>query len=150
MKRLLAACLFLIPVDAVRADQASDISACRSFKSDAARLACYDGIPISAPAKISSGGTISWADLNVDYKELRGKTVTTSGYFVIMGDQGILYESSNDLGMNALFLDVERVPREQRRDLFKHCSNGCDATVSGKVGDILMQRGITAKSIMVE
>lgn len=145
---LLAAFLFLIPLGSARADQSSDIAACRSFTAEGARLACYDGISISAPAKASSGDAISWADLNVDYKQLRGKTVTTSGFFLMMGDQGLLYDQGG--GMVAFFLDIEKLPRAQRSALYENCTSGCEVAVTGKVSDIMMQRGIKAQSITVQ
>ncbi|MBB4243714.1 MULTISPECIES: hypothetical protein [Rhizobium] len=132
--------------------QAGDVFTCRKIANDAARLDCYDTLfgktGEGAAKKVDTALTISWSDLQVDYKKMRGQSVTTSGKFLFMGEQGLLYDKNG--GMTAFFVNVEKLPRDQLSLLYNNCTSGCDISVSGKVGDVMMQRGITAASVNLE
>jgi hypothetical protein len=137
----------------ITAAYAGDVFTCRKIGNDVARLECYDALfgKTGAPAstsKVEAAPSISWSDLQVDYKKMRGKNVTTNGKFLFMGEQGLLYDKN--MGMTAFFVDVEKLPRDQRSLLYRNCTAGCDLSITGKVGDVIMQRGIVADSISLD
>ncbi len=152
MKIAFLAMIALIAIDVSRA-QAGDVFTCRKISSDTSRLDCYDKLfgKTASPASeinVTDMPMISWSDLQVDYKKMRGKSVTTSGKFLFMGDQGLLYDKN--MGMTAFFVDVESLPRDQRSLLYDNCTMGCNLNVTGKVGDVMMQKGIKAANVSLD
>lgn len=148
IRKITATTLLLLPASIGHADHAGDLAACRAISASSARLACYDNIGVQKASKPTDDEITSWTDLNVDYKSLRGKTVTTSGFLLIMGEEGLLYDKAD--GMVAFFVDIKKLPRPQRAQLYENCTSGCSLTLTGKVGDVMMQRGITATKIELE
>ncbi|TBY42265.1 hypothetical protein [Rhizobium leguminosarum] len=130
---------------------AGDVFACRKISDGKDRLNCYDdlfGPPAGAAKQTTEGTEISWTDLQVDYDDMRGKTVTTSGKFMFLGEQGLLYD--RQMGMTAFFVNVQKLPRDQRSLLYSNCGAGCDVRLTGKVEQIMMQRGITATKVTLD
>ncbi|MCH4548508.1 MULTISPECIES: hypothetical protein [Rhizobium] len=130
---------------------AGDVFACRKIADGKDRLNCYDelfGAPSGSAKQSAEGAEISWTDLQVDYNEMKGKTVTTSGKFLFMGEQGLLYD--RQMGMTAFFVNVQKLPRDQRSLLYSNCGTGCDVRLTGKVEEIMMQRGITATRVTLD
>ena len=150
MKIIILALLAML-VGEVPDTLAGDVFACRKITEGKDRLNCYDDLfgPPSGTAKQSAEGKeISWTDLQVDYNEMKGKTVTTSGKFLIMGEQGLLYD--RQMGMTAFFVNMQKLPRDQRSLLYSNCGTGCDVRLTGKVEEIMMQRGITATNVTLD
>lgn len=143
-------------VDETRLDQ------CRRVSDSLERLVCFDGLasskeaPIpraaSAPAQPSATAQagasyqqVSLTDLQVDAKELRGRSVEATGVMQQVGQLVMLKETL--LSMNAVFVEIDTIPREERRRIFQMCGQGCTATVRGKAMTVMMNPGIKAEHV---
>lgn len=126
---------------------AAQAGECGKIKSNEQRLACYDALEAKASAA-ASGGEMDIADFKTDKGKLRGRQVSLRGFLTTFGDDALLMQQIGDL--NPVFIDVSRVPREQRRQLMS-CGNVCRGTVAGTVGGVSVgQVGVIATSIAFE
>ena len=133
--------------------QAGDVFTCRKISNDSARLQCYDGLfgmtaGASTGANAVKASKMQWSDLQTDYQDLVGQTVTTTGSFTFFGENALLTDDRG--GMAAMLVNIEKLPRDQRRALYKSCTMPCTVNITGTVGDVMMQRGLTATSVALD
>lgn len=88
---------------------------------------------------------ISLTDLKLDKATLIGKKVEVAGFLQTMGDISMISDGLFD--MNKLFVETEKLSRENRKFLLENCSSGCQVTVRGTVSSVMMNEGIVADSI---
>ena len=88
---------------------------------------------------------MEFVDLLLDIRSLAGEKIETSAVGQLVGNMFLLKQSVFDL--NVLFVDIDGLPREQRKMLLTSCSAGCRLTVSGSVGTVMLQPGIIAEKI---
>lgn len=131
-----------------------DLLPCRAHDDVVERLRCYDQTAsarasngASADAAQSAYATTSITDLRLDADALAGKRITVTGALQQVGELVLLKQALFDA--NAIFIDVKRVPREERRRILELCARGCTATVSGKVERVMMQPGLLAEHVLV-
>ena len=124
-----------------------ELLACAKIVPDSERLNCYDhaaGGSDKVDANISES-IVSVADILADFDELKGKQVKTGGFLLMMGQQGVLYAQRGD--MTAVFVEVGKLPKSVRHDIFSNCGGGCDVKVTGKVTTEMMNPGLEAQSV---
>jgi len=135
------------------AQETKAVAQCRSITVEAERLSCYDkvvdGEGRTPPVKGQrSYGIIRLTDLKLYQADMSGSLVQASGLLKLAGRYGLLGSDYED--PHPLAVDLETVPREQRRKVLERCTdNGCIVTVRGTVGQILSMPGIAADTIDV-
>ena len=87
-------------------------------------------------------------DLKLDKNELRGKRVAVHAGVQVMGEVAFL--KSGPMDMTPIFLDISKLPRDARKKLLSDCSMLCNATVSGRVGEVMMQVGVVAETAVFD
>lgn len=148
MRAAVAALFFVVAVPSygMAEFREADFRACASKANPHERLACFDGLGTVKPTgAVSEGRRVTVPEVMADFSELSGTRVTARGFVLMMGQQALLYAEMGS--MTALFVDVESLPRDQRRSLFERCSGGCSAEFTGKVTKIIMQPGIRAEAV---
>lgn len=90
---------------------------------------------------------VALIDLKLDINKMAGKNIETEATVQIVGDFGMLQSGMMDA--NPLFLDYQKIPREQRKNLLEQCSLGCSARIQGKVGSVMFQNGIIADAVLL-
>ena len=150
---LLAAFIAMVAACASTSAFADDreLLSCTVKRIDSERLKCYDDLveKMSEQNKpAASGEAVSVADVLADFSSFQGKTVTVNGTLLMMGQQGVLYAAIGS--MTALFVGVERLPKDVRQQIFSKCGAGCGVTVTGKVTSIMMNPGVSALSLTFE
>lgn len=143
------ALLLLLPTP-VRAEVSqSELKACSAKSNPQERLACFDALGGVKPAMPSVGlPRVTVPQVMADLSDLIGKKVVVSGFVLMMGQQALLYSSMGE--MTALFVEIDRLPRDQRMVLFEKCGSGCSAEFTGKVSKIMMQPGLKAESFILD
>lgn len=126
--------------------RAGDSASCASIANDQERLACFDASAKAAAAPASDQMSVS--DILADFKSLHGKRVQASGLLLTMGQTAILYAERGS--MTAVFVNVDKLPGDERRRMYKECGSGCDADVIGKVTTVMMNPGLNAESISLK
>lgn len=86
-------------------------------------------------------------DLKTDKATLVGKTVEVEGMLGFFAELGVLSEYVGD--MSAIFIDVSRVERDQRRKLIA-CRTVCKGIVHGKVGPVAGEIGVVADRLILD
>lgn len=106
----------------------------------------------SAKERPSSPGAsaplLDMDDLRLDMASLDGKKVRVRGVGNYMMDMFMLKKSMTD--MSPMIVDITQLPRDQRREIMKQCSDlmsGCRVTVHGTVGKVSFQKGLLAERI---
>lgn len=124
-----------------------DIIKCKGITDHAVRLDCYDSAVDASSENVEAhnSGAISWKDFRLDYQSLKGEVITTSGLLLLFGDGGMLYDV--DMGITAFFVEIKRLPRDQRRAILERCSSPCAVDITGRAADVLMNPGIIATNV---
>ncbi len=105
-------------------------------------------LPASTGSSSKSTGeynALSLTDFRLDADDLIGKKIEVSGILQTMGDMSMLGEEL--FTMNKVFVDTKKLPRDSRRFIIEKCEQGCQITVRGKAGKVLMNNGIIAEAI---
>lgn len=87
-------------------------------------------------------------DLRVDLQSLNGKRVRTNGVGHYVLNSFILKKSNTDT--NIIFIDIESLPREERREIVTRCSNiteTCQISITGIVRSTGYRIGLVAEKI---
>jgi hypothetical protein len=137
---------FLAPLVIVSWVQAADeISVCRSLKDKDQRLACFDRT--TAPRPAADGETIGITDFLLDAKELSGKKVVVEG--VLQAFAGMTFLKKDLVGADFATVQVDNLPRTQRKAILEKCDQGCNATVDGIARVEYSQKIIQARDIQI-
>lgn len=91
---------------------------------------------------------IDLIDLKLDVAKMSGKSVTVHGTITILGDMAMLGEGSFD--STPIPVSLSRLSRDDRKALLENCEMQCGLTIKGKVGDVMMQKGVIAESIALD
>lgn len=94
----------------------------------------------------SEATKMSFNDLYVDYNNLIGKKIQVDGHFLIYGDMAALSQSATSA--TTLYADTSGLPRDDRKLLLVHCSEGCNVIIEGTVGNVQFQKGISATKLI--
>lgn len=119
-------------------DVTAESARCASIQDDGQRLACYDALhqPMAqdgAPGEMAPEyARMELLDLKTDIRSLRGAKVQAEGVVQMMGEMVLLKDSMMD--MTPIMVKIERLPREQRRQLLRDCSTLCNGEFYGAVG----------------
>lgn len=84
-------------------------------------------------------------DLYVDFNGLVGETVSVRGFLIASGDTSVMTQKIGASAM--LFVDTVKLSRQERRELLRKCSQGCDIGIEGVVSLLQYQKGITATKV---
>lgn len=84
-------------------------------------------------------------DLYIDFNGLVGETVSVRGFLIASGDTSVMTQKIGASAM--LFVDTVKLSRQERRELLRKCSQGCDIGIEGVVSLLQYQKGITATKI---
>lgn len=105
------------------------LSACRGKTDALERLVCFDALASSVTSTISGGSNtrtakqsykpVSLVDFRTDAAELQGQRIELAGVLQQLGDMILLKEEI--FSMNAVFVDINAIPREDRRRVFQYC-----------------------------
>lgn len=88
---------------------------------------------------------VSVTDLRLDAESLGGKRVEISGVLQMMGDLAMLGEER--FSMNKIFVETKNLPRNDRKFIIQNCESGCQVTIRGKAGNVMMNVGLVAEEI---
>lgn len=80
-----------------------------------------------------------------DYGSFRGTIVQIRGYLLSMGETLILYEKFGS--MNAVFVDYSAMSSDDKKYILKRCGSGCTITLIGTPGNVMMNKGLLARTI---
>lgn len=83
------------------------------------------------PTKDPNYRDISLDDLKLDKERLIGKKIRVSGLYQLMGDESLLAGDPGD--MSPLWLDVHKVPREERKAMLDCPDRQCTFEIEGTV-----------------
>ncbi|MFC2252508.1 hypothetical protein ACETRX_22925 [Labrys portucalensis] len=85
-------------------------------------------------------------DYRVDQKQLLGQKVDISGFVFMMSEAWLKRDQMDAITTR---LDVEDLPREDRKRLLTDCQYGCAVRLWGTVSNISFVRGITVEKIEI-
>lgn len=155
-----AATLFIVAISclllarqsfAAEVNVQDEVMRCSGIESDSPRLACFDELSYQirhpredAATEEAACQEIKLDDLKLDIRDLNGECFTVNGEIIILGQMATLGAGGFDT--SPLFLDVQELPREQRKILLR-CNPTCRLTITGIVGSVMMQPGLIVKSI---
>jgi hypothetical protein len=129
-----------------RAQSPDELALCRAIEDDARRLACYDAIHLSTASPLSKYTRMSLEDLKLDILTSRGRFVEVAG--VLRASSGALSLGVDAADERPLPIDVEALPRQDRRALLDECTEGCNAIVQGRVNPVRFTTGIVADRVI--
>lgn len=104
-------------------------------------------VPTSTKAA-EDKGSIDLIDLKLDIDKMSGKSVTVHGTISILGDFAMLGEGGFD--STPIPVEIGKLPRADRKKLLQNCEMQCGVTISGKVGSVMLQKGIVAQTIVLD
>ncbi len=132
---------------------------CMATQDDHKRLACYDKLGADMAAAAEGGAVppraraakyqkVDLLDLKVDMKQLSGKKVAVEGVVLMLGE--MMYLGTEPGDASSVSVNVEKLPREDRKRLRKDCADACGRVqVNGTVQkDALDNFEIAADQIM--
>ncbi|GEP00635.1 hypothetical protein [Methylobacterium haplocladii] len=117
---------------------------CRTVADSLERLKCFDGLGPAPVAQVGAYEKMTLIDWKTDKASLQGKKVEVEGLAMPFAGGALLSIQAGDV--SPVFLDVERVPRDQRRRLLG-CSPMCRLSVQGSGGTVQYQQGIIADTL---
>lgn len=126
MLKYLIGCALLMS-SAAHADEFSDaFSQCAVTKSDQQRLKCYDGLRENPVKSISAEKSnpseypnIDINDLKVDFSNLNGKKFSVAAYVQSFG--GVYFMKSESMDTSPISLDINKLPRDDRKKIISDC-----------------------------
>lgn len=86
-------------------------------------------------------------DLKLDIKNMDGQRVAVRGKLIIVGDIAMLSDPKEVMDMTSVSVNLDGLPRDQRKQLLTKCGSGCKLKVTGTVGAVLFQPGIIAEDV---
>lgn len=122
-----AALAFLLITSFANAEDVTDaFGKCAITENDQRRLACYDKIrdeivKNNTPSKTATSKypNIDMADLKVDIEKLNGRRFSVAGY--VQSFAGSNFLKSDSMDANPIILDVDGLPRDDRKKLINEC-----------------------------
>lgn len=87
-------------------------------------------------------------DLKVDMKDMANKKVAVSGVLGMVGD--LAYLGTEEADMSSVSVNIEKLPREDRKRILKDCAGYCDdVQINGTIRkDVLDNYEIVAEQIV--
>ena len=89
---------------------------------------------------------IDIVDFLVDFDQYAGQDVILSGVLLTAGDTMILYQSRGST--NGVFVDPSSLSPDQHKFLLTKCGDGCNATLEGEAGTVMLNKGLVATKII--
>jgi hypothetical protein len=99
------------------------------------------------PAADKEYPAISLSDLKLDRKRMIGRKITVSGTYTQVGDMSTLSSGLGDT--SPIFMDVSRLPPDQRKALLDCGAGQCEVDVEGVVGPLSLDIGVQALNITI-
>jgi hypothetical protein len=128
------------------------LTRCPTIQDGLSRLSCYDAALKRAGQEPVARAAFPLVDL-VDFKtnrtDLLTKPVQISGRLGIIGQYGAL-RSPDGIDNNPVWISVDRLKPERRKEIATLCARRCIATVRGRVGHVFSDIGVAAEAIEVE
>ena len=162
--------LLTLPCPSPRAEEVSStrLDQCRQMTDRLDRLICFDAlasgketsvqvVAAQAPPALAASvkarpdpskyQQLTITDFLVDAADLGGKRVEIKGALQQLGELTMLREDT--FSMNAFFVDISALAREERRRIFQLCNPICTAIVRGSVASVMMNPGIKADRVEI-
>ena len=92
--------------------------------------------------------SIDLIDLKLDIDKMSGKSVTVHGTITVLGDFAMLGEGGFD--STPIPVEIGKLSREDRKKVLQNCEMQCGVTITGKVGSVMLQKGIVAQSVVLD
>jgi hypothetical protein len=131
---------------AALAQTRTDMERCRAITDNAARLNCYDAIPLSPDASLSKYEVVDLADLKSFALSYRGDLVEVTGWIRPGGEAMELGSDAAD--KSPVPVDIGSLARRDRQAFLDTCGEGCRATVQGRVSPVNFTTGIVADALI--
>ena len=105
------------------------------------------------PAVRGGGGgpdfrNLSITDLKLDIAGMAGQRVSVRAKLMLMGGLAMLSDPRQSFDTNPVFADPESLSRDDRQYILTRCSTGCEITVRGVVGEVMLQPGVRMLSLV--
>ena len=105
------------------------------------------------PAARSGGAgaefrNLSITDLKLDIASMGGQRVSVRAKLMLMGGMAMLTDPRQPFDTNPVFADSDSLPRDDRQYILTRCSTGCEVTVRGVVGEVMLQPGVRMLSLI--
>lgn len=91
---------------------------------------------------------LSITDLKLDIASMGGQRVSVRAKLMLMGGMAMLTDPRQPFDTNPVFADTESLPRDDRQYILTRCSTGCEVTVRGVVGEVMLQPGVRMLSLV--
>lgn len=104
-------------------------------------------VPEARPQKTPTN-SIDLIDLKLDIDKMSGKAVTVHGTISILGDFAMLGEGGFD--STPIPVEIGKLSRDDRKKILQNCEMQCGVTITGKVGSVMLQKGIVAQSVVLD
>jgi len=151
--------IFLIQSSTSRADNISSYSTlinrleqCEGISQQDNRLSCFDAVmKVIAPVQKTDSSTykeLKIADLKTDIESLDGIEVSVAGRWYMLSEDFVMPEERGSVDM--IYVNISKLPREERLTINRSCGGGCVVSVKGTVGKIRNGFGIYAGHIEVQ
>lgn len=132
-------------------DITQDFIKCAQTKNGAARLQCYDSIEariIKENNQLTSSlypqyRKMDLVDLKTDIRKLFGKKVAVTGMLQMFA--GVAMLKTDALDATPVMVDIDHLPRDDRRHIFSDCSTVCNIEVLGH-----MEPGVLGGQIVAD
>jgi hypothetical protein len=139
-------------MSSVSVGQARDeVQACASINENVRRLECYDKFfrtdETKKDEKQDREKIVSFVDFITDFDDYLRKKVSVRGFGLMLGENLIVYKEMGD--MNGIFVNIDHVSRENKREIYGRCGSGCNLVVSGIASKVMMQKGLVAQYVSV-
>lgn len=131
------------------------VANCKGIKNEHDRLVCYENIgarvtpPTAATAKNTSStaySSMSLLDLKADIKSLVGKKVAVSGSLQMVGELAML--SSGPMDMTPVMVNIDKLPRDDRKQALKGCLTYCGVQINGTVKNGPLGQQLNAEQVV--
>lgn len=121
---------FILLASPVKADTLPNISHCVKIEDVSNRRDCINSVMKHDP--LQGYMPVDLSDFKVDYKSLKGKRIVLEG--LVEYDLHSATLSENDEDTNWISVEVDPLPRDQRKTLVNKCSDEpCRVTIWGVV-----------------
>lgn len=156
MKNQVLIAVLALATSAAFADEVTDaVIKCATTNDTRARLGCYDNLARGIVQKNKShpdreAGTaykdMDLLDLKADIKSLGGKKVRVAGSLQMMGELAML--RSDPMDMTPVMVNIEKLPREDRKQALKGCLTYCGVQISGRVANGPLGQEVIAENVV--
>lgn len=139
------ALLALLLGAATQAQSPEDMQRCRAISDDAKRLDCYDAIEFASGPR-PKYEVVDLSDLKSYALSYRGQLIEVSGWIKPSDNLFLLGKDAADV--RPIPVDFDALGRRDRQEFLRACSDGCEATVQGRVTPVNFTTGIVADALI--